>query len=106
IPTSLTELVSARLAGLPEEVRDVLEPVALLSRPTVSIVSAVESDTATVLGRLRTAEVAAILEPNGDEIRFTHPLLGAQVDAELDARRRRALHRRRAEVLEDPEQRA
>ena len=41
IPTSLTELVSARLAALPEDVREVLEPVALLSEPTVSIVEAV-----------------------------------------------------------------
>ena len=106
IPTSLTELVSARLAGLPEEVRDVLEPVALLSRPTVSIVSAVEPDTATVLGRLRTAEAAAILKRDGEQIRFSHPLLGAQVDAELEPGRRRSLHRRLAELVDDPEQRA
>ena len=44
IPTSLTGLVSARLAALPEDVREVLEPVALLSKPTVSIVEAVASD--------------------------------------------------------------
>ena len=44
VPTSLTELVSARLAALPEEVREVLEPVALLGEPTVSIVEAVASD--------------------------------------------------------------
>ena len=62
VPTSLTELVSARLAALPVEVREVLEPVALLSEPTVSIVEAVASDPATVRGRLRAAEAAAILE--------------------------------------------
>ena len=45
VPTSLTGLVSARLAALSEEVREVLEPVALLGEPTVSIVEAVASDT-------------------------------------------------------------
>ena len=53
VPTSLTGLVSARLAALSEDVREVLEPVALLSEPTVSIVEAVASDPTTVRGRLR-----------------------------------------------------
>ena len=106
VPTSLTELVSARLAALPEEVREVLEPVALLSEPTVSIVEAVASDPATVLERLRAAEAAAILELDDERVRFSHPLLAAQVEAELEPRRRRSLHRRLAELVGDPEQRA
>ena len=76
IPTSLTELVSARLAALPEEVREVLEPVALLSEPTVSIVEAVASDTATVLERLRAAEAAAILELDERARSFQPPPAG------------------------------
>ena len=106
VPTSLTELVSARLAALPEEVREVLEPVALLSEPTVSIVESVASDPATVLGRLRAAEAAAILELDDERVRFSHPLLAARVEAELEPRRRRSLHRRLAELVGDPEQRA
>ena len=106
IPTSLTDLVSARLAALSADVREVLEPVALLSEPTVSIVEAVASDGATVRGRLRAAEAAAIVELNEERVRFSHPLLAARVEAELDPRRRRSLHRRLAELVGDPEQRA
>ena len=106
VPASLTELVSARLASLPAEVREVLEPVALLSEPTVSIVEAVVSDPVTVSARLRAAEVAAILELDGERVRFSHPLLAAQVEAELDPGRRRSLHRRLAELISDTEPRA
>jgi DNA-binding CsgD family transcriptional regulator/tetratricopeptide (TPR) repeat protein len=106
VPTSLTELVSARLATLQEEVREVLEPVALLSGPTVSIVEAVVSDAATVLARLRAAEAAAIVQVDGASVRFSHPLLAAQVESELDPRRRRSLHRRLAGLVGDTEQRA
>ncbi len=106
VPTSLTELVSARLATLPEGVREVLEPVALLSEPTVSIIESVAPDPATVLARLRAAEAAAILELDEERVRFSHPLLAARVKAELEPRRRRSLNRRLAELVGDPEQRA
>ncbi|MFY9578835.1 MAG: AAA family ATPase [Gaiellaceae bacterium] len=106
VAMSLTGLVSARLAALSEDVREVLEPVALLSKPTVSIVEAVASDTTTVRGRLRTAEAAAIVELDEERVHFSHPLLAACVETELDPRRRRSLHRRLAELVGDPEQRA
>ena len=107
IPTSLSGLVSARLAALPEDVREALEPIALLSEPTISIVEAVASDPTAVLERLREAQAVAILELDDDErVRFSHPLLAAQVEAELDPRRRRLLHRRLAELVGDVEQRA
>ena len=106
IATSLSSLVSARLAALSEDVREVLEPVALLSKPTVSIVEAVASDPTTVRRRLRTAEATEIVELDDDRVRFSHPLLAACIEAELDPRRRRSLHRQLAELVGDPEQRA
>ena len=107
IPASLSGLVSARLAALPEDVREALEPIALLSEPTISIVEAVASEPTTVLERLREAQAVAILELDDDErIRFSHPLLAAQVESELDPRRRRLLHRRLATLVGDVEQRA
>ena len=106
IPTSLTELLSARLAGLPGDVRATLEPVALLSRPTVQVVAAAVDSSRTVRRRLRKAEDAAILVRDDEQIRFSHPLLAAQVDAELDPRRRRSLHRRLAGLVTDAEQHA
>ena len=106
VPTSLTELVSARLAALSADVREVLEPLALLVEPTVSMVEAAAADPDQVLGRLRAAEAAAIVELHDVRVRFSHPLLAARVEAELGPRRRRSLHRRLAEIVGDPEQRA
>ena len=106
VPTSLSALVSARLAALPEEVREVLEPVALLGEPTVSLVEAVAPDPAAVLGCLRAAEAAGIVELDDERVRFSHPLLAARVEAELEPRRRRSLHRRLAELVGDAEERA
>ena len=107
IPASLSGLVSARLAALPEDVREALEPIALLSEPTISIVEAVASDPTTVLERLREAQAVGILELDDDErVRFSHPLLAAQVESELEPRRRRLLHRRLAKLVGDVEQRA
>jgi DNA-binding CsgD family transcriptional regulator len=106
VATSISDLVSARLAALSEDVREVLEPVALLSQPTVTIVEGVASDTSAVRGRLRTAEAAGVIELDDERVRFSHPLLAACVEAELDPRRRRWLHRRLAELVRDPEQRA
>ncbi len=106
VPTSLTALVSARLAALPAGVRAALEPVSLLSEPTVSLVEAVASDPAGVVDRLRVAEAAGILEVDEGRVCFGHPLLAARVEAELEPRRRRALHRLLAEQVGDPEQRA
>ena len=83
-----------------------LEPVALLSEPTVSIVEAAAADPAPVPGHLRAAAAAAILELDDERVRFSHPLLAAQVEAELEPRRRRSLHRRLAELVGDPEQQA
>jgi predicted ATPase len=106
VPTSLAGLVSARLAALPEDVREVLEPVALLSEPTVTIIEMVATDGATVLRRLRAAEAATVLQLDEERVRFSHPLLAARVEAELEPRRRRLLHRRLAQLVADPEQRA
>jgi DNA-binding CsgD family transcriptional regulator len=55
---------------------------------------------------LRAAEAAAILELDDERVRFSHPLLAAEVEVEIDPRRRRSLHRRLAELVEDVEQRA
>ena len=107
IPASLSGLVSARLAALPEDVREALEPIALLSEPTISIVEAVASEPTAVLERLREAQAVGILELDDDErVRFSHPLLAAQVESELEPRRRRLLHRRLAKLVGDVEQRA
>ena len=105
-PGSLDELVSARLAALSMEVREVLETVALLARPTVAVVEELVSEAGTVNGRLREAAEAGIVVLDGERVRFSHPLLAARVHEELEPRRRRSLHRQLAEFVAQPEERA
>jgi DNA-binding CsgD family transcriptional regulator len=52
------------------------------------------------------AILAGVLELEGDRLRFTHPLLGSGVDAGLGPQERGSLHRRLAEIVTDPEERA
>jgi DNA-binding CsgD family transcriptional regulator len=49
---------------------------------------------------------AGLLERDGDRIRFTHPLLASSVYVEALPEQRRQMHRRLADVVEDPEARA
>ena len=83
-----------------------LEPLALLGDATVAMVEAVTADAATVPARVRAAEAAGIVELADERVRFSHPLLAAAVDAALGDARRRSLHRRLAELVDDPEQQA
>jgi DNA-binding CsgD family transcriptional regulator len=105
VPATLLDLVARRLAGLPRRMRAVLEVVAMLSDPTVTIVEAAlpSQDTRLTVDR---GISAGLLERRGDRIRFTHPLLAVAVARELDPARRRRLHRKLAQLLSDPEERA
>ena len=104
-PESRDELVATRLAALPE-----------VARPARSRRVAVRSDRRAGRGlhrpgrsagpRLREAEAAGIVVVDGDRIRFSHPLLAARVHEQLEPHRRRSLHRRLAEFVTDPEERA
>lgn len=123
IPESLRGLVARRVASLPAKVRDVLLVAAALSHPTVELVRAVMSDRrqtdaaldrAAQRGIITTVDEATLflgLDPDRERrgrqrIRFTHPLQASVIyaDARLESRRR--VHRRLAQVLTDPEERA
>ncbi|HET7744430.1 MAG TPA: AAA family ATPase [Gaiellaceae bacterium] len=104
VPESLRDLVHGRVRALPSESRDFLLASALLSRPTVPVV-----ESATGIARssgLGPALDAQIVELEGDRIRFTHPLLTAGLYETTDPSRRRQVHGRLAELVEDPEARA
>ena len=105
IPPTLHELLRARLAVLPQGVRDRLLTVACLSEATVATVEAVTSSRG---GRrwLGQAVAAGVLETEGDRVTFTHPLLASSVYADASHERRRRMHGRLAELLADPEARA
>lgn len=104
VPAGLRELVQTRLSGLPAPVRETLLVAAALTHPTLSLLQEALGDVAAEA--VEQAIAKGIVEHEGDEIRFTHPLLASIHYASEPAPRRRAIHDRLGEVLRDPEERA
>jgi DNA-binding CsgD family transcriptional regulator len=104
VPDSLHDLVHGRLLALPPESRDFLAAAAAHAHPTIAITEEASGVDRAV--GLVTALAANVVETDGDEVRFTHPLLAAGALEITDSRRRAEIHARLAELLEDPEARA
>jgi DNA-binding CsgD family transcriptional regulator len=96
------ELVRDRLGALPAETLSLLSAAAALSQPTVALVTALGGDAEALEPAVR----AHVIELDGDRVRFTHPLLGSAAYADVEAGARRVLHRRLAELVSDPEEKA
>jgi len=106
IPQTLREdLLRDRLRALPSANREMLLYASACSRPTAALLEAV-AGSSNVPGQLRKAVHAGIVEADGDDVRFTHPLYGSAIYAEASREHRHRVHRRLAEVIEDPEERA
>jgi DNA-binding CsgD family transcriptional regulator len=104
VPDKLHVLVEQRLAGLPGDTTKALLAAALLGQPTLGrLDAAVGADAAQALRPAVDAHVARI---ERERVRFEHPLLASGVVETTDPHARRALHRRLAEVAEEPEERA
>ena len=103
VPRELAKLLRERLARLPPRANEVLLYVAALSQPTATIVEAAVPDASPAL---RDAADAAVVELEGETIRFTHPLLASTRYGAATARQRRAVHRALANAVTDPEERA
>jgi hypothetical protein len=104
VPDSLQDLVHGRLLALPQQSRTFLLAAAAHAHPTVAVTEAasgVECDVG-----LPPALEARLLEMDGERLRFTHPPLAAGAYEIADPLRRREIHARLAELLEDPEARA
>jgi DNA-binding CsgD family transcriptional regulator len=97
------DALRARVASLPEEVRELLLVVALLSNPTRERLRAVVPE---LDARLDAALAAELLEQRDDRIRFTHALLADAVSSHEGDARTRDVHLRLADVETDPEARA
>ena len=104
IPSSLDELLSARLDGLGTAALEVARTVAALAEPNVTVLEGALG------GRfdraLAEALNAKILELDGEHVRFTHPLLGSAASKRQTPARRRSLHARLAGVVLSAEERA
>ena len=81
--------------------------MASLSDPTVQLVAqATKTKADRLLEVLGEAETQAVVTIDGNRLRFTHPLLAHGVYNGSLPRRRRAMHRRLAELVTEPELRA
>lgn len=103
-PTSLHELVDARLLELSPASFDVLSIAAIASRATVELLAAALGDDPTA--PLDEAGAAHIVTRDGSRVAFAHPLYAAAVHDLTPAPRRAAVHRLLAEIAEEPEERA
>ncbi len=101
VPETLEELVRARIAGVPEPTREALGLAAALGAPSESLLEKAGVETAS----LEPAVAAHLIERGNGTIRFTHPLLSSVLYQDL-GEKRRSVHARIAEIVDDPLQRA
>ena len=106
VPATLRELVRSRLALLPRSAAGTLLLAAALARPSVPVVELAVGSGDRVERDLEAAVRAGVIEVQGDRIRFTHPLLASIHFSAAPPRTRRAVHRRLAAAVGDPEERA
>ena len=78
-----------------------------MASPTVELVSsATISDDDRLVELLENAESNGIIAIDGNRIHFAHPLLARGVYTEAAPGRRRTMHRRLADIVDEPELRA
>jgi len=94
---NLSGLVERRLTVLPSSTRTALGTLAAAVRPRIDQVAELVGDEAV----LDPAFAVGLLEHQGEELRFTHPLLAAAAYQALPPGRRRSVHRRLAAVSTD-----
>jgi DNA-binding CsgD family transcriptional regulator len=104
LPDSLGELVRERVAALPEMTQQALLLTAASSdRRIAALEAALGEDPRPVLAPAVQAAVVGIRDGN---VRFAHPLLAAGAYALASDDECRRIHRRLAEVADDPEEHA
>jgi DNA-binding CsgD family transcriptional regulator len=107
LPDTLAGLVHARIGALDPQTHDALLATACLATPTVEVVArATNSEVDLIVGVLSEAENNGILTIEGNGIRFAHPLLATGVYTDAAPAQRRAMHRRLAALVDQPELKA
>jgi DNA-binding CsgD family transcriptional regulator len=107
LPSTLAELVRARIEGLGPAVHDALLAAACVAAPTVELVTNVaDTEIDRVVELLEAAEHQGVVVIEGNRIRFTHPLLATGVYTTAGTEQRQRVHRRLADVVGDAELRA
>jgi DNA-binding NarL/FixJ family response regulator len=107
LPRTLADVVRARINGVDPDVHDALLAASCMASPTVDLVSrATISDDDRLIELLEIAENKGVIALDGNRIQFTHPLLARGVYTEAAPGQRRTMHRRLAEIVDEPELRA
>ncbi len=107
LPGTLAELVTARIRTLPPEVLAPLLAVACVGAPaTATVARAIDTDVEQTVALLEHAEDQGIVTFDGYRVRFSHPLLAQGVYTGAAPSVRRAMHRRLAAILDEPELKA
>jgi DNA-binding NarL/FixJ family response regulator len=101
VPDVVEDLLGARVASLPVEARRVLLAVALSPSLAVSELNVLAGTTA-----VDEAVDAGFVVLDGEDVRLSHPLLGAAATRHASAAERRDLHRELGEIVGDDELRA
>ncbi len=101
IPAGLRELLAARIPALSSRAQAALLCAAALSHPTTGLVEQASS-----ADGLAAAEETRLLRVDDDQIVFAHPLYASAVYELASRTRRSELHRRLAQLVGDPEERA
>ncbi|TMB57194.1 MAG: hypothetical protein E6J47_03050 [Chloroflexi bacterium] len=97
VPTTLEELLSARIAGLPASTREALALASALGTASESLLE----QAGVGMGALDPAYAAHVIEREGGTIRFAHPLLASVLYRDLGDKRR-VVHGQIARIVEDP----
>ena len=104
LPGSLADLVRSRIDGLGSDIHEILLAATCLANPRVNLIAlATDSDAEHILARAEVAEAQGIIWIDRQTLRFTHPLLAAGIYSNTAPARRRAMHRRLAAIVEEPE---
>ncbi|HEX2286450.1 MAG TPA: LuxR family transcriptional regulator, partial [Mycobacterium sp.] len=107
LPRTLVDVVRARIGGLDPDVHDALLAASCMAAPTVELVStATVADDHRLVDLLENAESKGIIAIDGNRIHFAHPLLARGVYTEAAPGQRRSMHRRLADIVDEPELRA
>ena len=107
LPSTLTELVRLRTQHFDGEVGDMLLAACSVTDPTVDLLArAAGVPVERVAELLDGPEREGIVRLDGEHVRFAHPLLARGIYTHAGPVRRRRMHRRLADVEEQPELKA
>jgi DNA-binding CsgD family transcriptional regulator/tetratricopeptide (TPR) repeat protein len=107
LPDSLAVLVRQRIGRPDDELSAVLLATSCAALPTVERVSrAIDLTVDRVVEVVESVEASGVVELEGNKVRFCHPLFASGVYTGASPPQRRAMHRKLADTVEEPELKA